>query len=124
MSSLLELLQSLEVELHRPGVRMSRSRLELLLHPEFHEVGRSGRQYDRETIIAFLASRAQHPEVESGGFGLKELGPSGALLTYWSAQRASSGTLSDHALRSSLWVQGPAGWQLLYHQGTPAAEAQ
>ena len=44
MDDLLTHLQTLEVELHHPGVRTSRARLEALLHPDFHEVGRSGRQ--------------------------------------------------------------------------------
>jgi hypothetical protein len=25
----------------------------------------------------------------------------------------------ERSLRSSLWVEGPEGWQLLFHQGTP-----
>jgi len=43
MRDLLELLRGLEVELHHPGTRCSRARLDELLHPDFDEVGRSGR---------------------------------------------------------------------------------
>ena len=49
MNKLQRDLQALEAELHHPGVRCSRERLEQSLHPDFHEVGRSGRQYSRET---------------------------------------------------------------------------
>ena len=42
------------------GERASRcghARLDELLHPDFDEVGRSGRTYDRTTVLAFLASQ-------------------------------------------------------------------
>ena len=122
MNSLLEELQTLEVELHHPGVRCSRERLENLLHPEFHEVGRSGRPYNRETIVRFLAARESQPVVASGAFAVSELGPGVALLTYRSAHLEQNKTLVNHTLRSSVWVKTNAGWQLRYHQGTAAAE--
>jgi len=120
--SLLNELQALEVELHHPGVRCSRSRLEQLLHPDFHEVGRSGRPYDRETVVRYLAALEEQPVVASDGFALVELGPKVALLTYRSAQVEPGRGLVNHTLRSSVWVQSSLGWQLRYHQGTPAAQ--
>jgi hypothetical protein len=93
VTSLLSELQALEVELHHPGVRCSRSRLEQLLHPDFHEVGRSGRPYDRETVIEYLASVEAHPLVASDAFALVELGPEVALLTYRSAHVEQGNTL-------------------------------
>ena len=122
MSQLLGTLQALEVELHHPGVRCSRDRLELLLHPDFHEVGRSGRAYSRDTVIHFLVSQEQHASVQSDQFLVAELGSEMALLTYRSAHPQQDGSLTDHALRSSLWIRSDAGWQLRFHQGTPAAE--
>ena len=123
MNNLLPELQSLEVELHHPGVRLSRERLEFLLHPEFHEVGRSGRTYDRETIISHLAAQRAHPVVASDSFRVSELGPGVALLTYRSAHVEAENRLVNHTLRSSVWLKAAAGWQLRYHQGTPASEA-
>lgn len=122
MSQLLSTLQALEVELHHPGVRCSRDRLEFLLHPDFHEVGRSGRTYSRDTVIQFLVSQEQHAKVLSDRFLVAELGSEIALLTYRSAQLRQDGDLSDHTLRSSLWSRSTVGWQLRFHQGTPAAE--
>jgi hypothetical protein len=121
--ALLDELRSLEVELHHPGVRCSAERLEQLLHPDFHEVGRSGRRYDRPTIVRFLAAQQQPPAVRSDGFALQRLGDGHSLLTYRSAHVQADGSLATHTLRSSVWVRGDADlWQLLYHQGTPAAE--
>lgn len=120
--TLLPELTQLEVELHHPGVRCSAQRLGQLLHPEFHEVGRSGRRYDRATVIGFLATQDAPPAVESWDFVATLLGPGCALLTYQSAQRQPGGALGLHTHRSSLWRRGAEGWQLFYHQGTPAAD--
>jgi hypothetical protein len=91
VDNLLSTLHALEVELHHPGVACDVARLEQLLHPDFHEVGRSGRP----------------------------LGAGVALLTYRSAHRRLDGSLEQHTYRSSVWVEGEGRWQLLYHQGTP-----
>jgi hypothetical protein len=122
VTSLLQELQALEVELHHPGARCSRERLEQLLHPAFHEVGRSGRRYSRDTVVSHLSSQSSHPKVVSDGFALAELGAEFALLTYRSSHEEPGGGLISHSLRSSIWTKSRSGWQLLYHQGTPAAQ--
>ncbi len=116
-------IQALEVELHHPGVRCSRARLEQLLHPQFHEVGRSGRAYSRETVIEFLLSQAAPPDVRPEHFLLAELAPGVVLLTYRSAQGQADSQQVNHTLRSSVWLRSGGSWQLRYHQGTPAAQA-
>ena len=123
MSPLLQELQALEVELHHPGVRCSRERLEQLLHPEFHEVGRSGRAYNREIIVNFLASQESQPVIRSEEFSVVLLAPGAALLTYRSAHVEQDARLVNHTLRSSVWLKASQGWQLRYHQGTAAAQA-
>lgn len=120
-ASLLGVLQALEVELHHPGVACTRERLEQLLHPQFHEVGRSGRRYDRATVVAFLATHPRLPPVESHGFAVERLSPGMALLGYRSVQVPAAGAAPLATLRMSLWQQTGGQWQLRYHQGTPAA---
>ncbi|WP_418315603.1 DUF4440 domain-containing protein [Piscinibacter sakaiensis] len=120
MTDLLAHLQALESELHHPGVRCSRERLEALLHPDFHEVGRSGRPYTRETVIAHLADSATQPDVVASAYSLQMLAPEVALLSYQSAEREPAGSLVLGARRSSVWLQTPVGWQMVYHQGTPS----
>jgi hypothetical protein len=122
MTTLLSKLQALEVELHHPDVRRSRERLEQLLHPDFYEVGRSGRTYTRDTVIDQLTAEQSQPIMESGAFTLLELAPGVALLTYRSAFADPERGLSYHALRSSLWLKTSNSWQMRYHQGTAAAE--
>lgn len=118
--SLLDELRALEAELHHPGQPGCRARLEQLLHPDFHEVGRSGNPYTRDTVIAYLAAQTAAPPVENWGHAVQRLAPDCALLTYRSARRGADGSLSEGALRSSVWLRTPSGWQLAYHQGTPA----
>jgi len=122
VTSLLQKLQALEVELHHPGVNCSRERLEQLLHPQFHEVGRSGRPYNRETVVNYLSKVRSQPAIRSETFAVATLGPEAALLTYRSAQVEKETGLTKHTLRSSVWLETSAGWQLRYHQGTIAAE--
>lgn len=121
MSTLLQELQSLEVELHHPGVRCDRERLEQLLHPDFHEVGRSGRSYSRETIVNFLTAQPKQAVVVSDEFSVSVLSPGVALLTYRSVQLENDESRVNHTLRSSVWLKTGACWQLRYHQGTAAA---
>ena len=118
MTPLLCQLQALEVELHHPGVRLSRERLAQLLHPQFHEVGRSGRAYTRETVISYLSVQESQPEVVSKNFAVSELGPEVVLLTYRSAHNVPTEGLTNHTLRTSIWLKVAASWQLRYHQGT------
>lgn len=122
MVSLLQHLRALEVELHHPGARCSRERLEQLLHPDFHEVGRSGRAYDRETVVDHLVQQHTPPVVVSDAFSVAELSPGVALLTYRSAHVEAGRGLVNHALRSSIWLKMDSGWQLRHHQGTAAAQ--
>jgi hypothetical protein len=122
MESLLSELQALEVELHHPGVRCNIERLKQLLHADFHEVGRSGRQYDHAIVLKHLAEQTSTPSVVPSAFSVCQIAPDVALLTYRSAHRREDGSLIDHTLRASVWVRVGNLWQLRYHQGTPAAE--
>ena len=119
MTDLLVELEALERELHHPGVACTRERLEHLLHPDFHEVARSGRRYTRQIVIDYLAARTQIPPVTTDAHRLQTLAPDWALLSYRSAEIASDGTRFNAALRASLWTRTPTGWQLFYHHGTP-----
>ncbi len=123
-STLLAELMALELALHEPAVRANRLQLERLLHPQFAEVGRSGRAYTHSGICERLvgAGEQAQPQVEASHFAVSELGSGVALLTYRSAHRESTGTLAHHALRTSVWLRTETGWQMRYHQGTAALE--
>lgn len=121
MDDLLAELTTLETELHHPGATCTRERLERLLHPDFHEVGRSGARYTRQAVIDFLADRGAPPQVIAYDHRIEQLAADVALLHFGSHEVAADGTHRHAALRMSVWRRTSAGWQLHYHQGTPTA---
>lgn len=90
-----------------PAVRADRSALEDLLHADFVEIGRSGRVWDRGTMIEALLA---DPDVsgEPEDMTVDELAYGNALVTY---------TLNG-VRRSSIWIRDAGKWQLRFHQGT------
>jgi hypothetical protein len=58
--------------------------------------------------------------VRAEQFELIRVGPKAAVLTYVSAHDTATGELLRRTFRSSLWVETEAGWQMRFHQGTPA----
>ena len=99
-----------EQRLLDPAVRADPEQVGALLHPEFSEVGRSGRVWEREVTLVALA---QDPAVgqEYTDFVPYRITDDLVLLRF----RGTDGTQ-----RSSLWVRDAAlGWVMRYHQGTP-----
>lgn len=119
--SLLQLLKTLEVELHKPAARTDAARLNALLHDDFREFGRSGGAYAKAEILSRLPAEAQHAVFVADNFEVRSIGESVALLTYRSAHQQADGTLDAFTLRSSLWERTTLGWQMSFHQGTPTA---
>ena len=94
-----------------PAVRADRAGLERLLHPDFAEVGRSGRWWTRADMIEALLD---DPDVtgEPQDLGVDELAYGVALVTY---------TL-DGTRRSSIWIREDGRWQMRFHQGTTVSK--
>jgi hypothetical protein len=116
---LLDELRSLETELQTIETRRNRQRMEMLLHPDFVEFGRSGRRYTRTDILNEFGLTGVLAAVHSENFDLAVLGEGIALLTYASAHEDADGKQYRHTLRSSVWVCTETGWQMRFHQGTP-----
>ena len=108
------IVEALERELLRPETRADLGRTGVLLHPDFTEIGSSGRIWTRDAVMMTLEEQPGGP-TELELLGADRLGEQTILLTYRS--HARSGT----ALRSSLWVHDGAQWRLRFHQGTPEA---
>ncbi|WP_047249563.1 DUF4440 domain-containing protein [Chromobacterium subtsugae] len=120
--NLLPLLQQMEQTLHQPAARADAALLERWLDSGFREIGRSGRQYDKPTIMAALLREnpGASTTVHSSEYRLTLLAEDIALLTYHSAHAGPDGALSEHTLRSSIWKRVDSAWRLAFHQGTPA----
>jgi hypothetical protein len=114
-----EILQTLEIELHKSSLRQDITRLNALLHPDFVEFGRSGKRYSRADILKMLPAEQDRPVIWADHFDLRMLSPSIALLTYQSAHVMTDGKLERCAWRTSIWQATDDGWQMSFHQGTP-----
>lgn len=114
--SILAALQALEPLIYAANDGKTRAYFEQLLAPDFWEVGASGTIYSRAFVLSTLEERNQNPRVEAWhtfGFDLRRVEAHHFLLTY-SLQQPTR--LSR---RATLWRQTGAGWQMVYHQGTP-----
>ena len=105
-----------ELLLLDPSVRASRERVLALLHPDFVELGASGRRWDAETAAASMAAAAAGDPVEASGFVGSRLADDVVLLTFEARRYLRV------SLRSSVWVRLDGEWRLRFHQGTPAGE--
>jgi ribonuclease HI len=113
MASEVEEVTQRELSLLSPEVRGDRPQLEALLHPEFVEVGASGRRWTRSQMIDALVDEPGAAGPQVSDLESWPLSTDVVLVTY-SARRG--GTTS---LRSSIWVRGEHGWVARFHQGTP-----
>ncbi|AXE32141.1 DUF4440 domain-containing protein [Chromobacterium phragmitis] len=118
---LLTLLRGKEAALHRFDVRRDPDLLDALLNDGFHEIGRSGREYGKQSIIASLLQESADdaPEIRSQDYRLTLLADNVALLNYRSAHLHADGRVENHALRASIWKKTNGVWRLAHHQGTP-----
>jgi ribonuclease HI len=102
-----------ELSLLNPAVRGDRAQLEALLHPDFVEVGASGRRWTRSQIIDALVDAPSVDDLQVSDLQSRALDTDVVLVTY-SVRRAGTTTL-----RSSIWVRRELGWVVRFHQGTP-----
>ncbi|MET3809281.1 ribonuclease HI family protein [Arthrobacter sp. UYEF3] len=108
------IVEALERELLLPGTRADLGRTGVLLHPDFTEIGSSGRLWTRDEMMMELEDAPGVP-AELELLAAERISEGSVLLTLRSHTR--SGTV----LRSSLWVLDGVQWRLRFHQGTPEA---
>ncbi|MET3366790.1 ribonuclease HI family protein [Arthrobacter sp. M2012083] len=102
---------ALERELLRPDVRADIGRIGVLLHPDFAEIGSSGRFWTRDAMMMALEEDPGEP-TELELLSADRLSDTTILLNYRSFAHTGS------ALRSSVWMLDRGQWRLRFHQGT------
>ena len=104
---------ALEQRLLDPEVRARPDEVERLLHPDFREVGASGRTWTRAALVAALrddpGAGAAMDDVQA-----TRVTEDVVLLTYTAVPPAG-----PRSRRSSVWVASAGGWRVVFHQGTP-----
>jgi hypothetical protein len=102
-----------ELLLHDPAVRADPGRVRGLLHPDFVELGTSGRIWDGKAIVEALAAESAPAQRRAVDIVPVSLGVDTVLLTY------RIDDLERASLRSSVWLRNTDGeWLLRFHQGT------
>jgi hypothetical protein len=105
-----------ELQLHQPEVRRSPAVAGALMHPDYTEVGASGRWWNRADMLAAMAEEPpDSPPITASMVQASRLSGDTILVTYISQAGPR------RAYRSSVWLRGDEGWQVWYHQGTLAA---
>ncbi len=108
-----ELVVRLERALLTDEVRGDPAAVAALLHPAWEEVGRSGRRWSRDELLATIGPLEERVDLEL--LSVDRVGD--ALLVLWRSVPAGG----DATLRSSLWVRSGERWLQRFHQGTPEA---
>ncbi|MEO6881184.1 MAG: DUF4440 domain-containing protein [Mycobacteriaceae bacterium] len=104
-----------ELMLLDPDVRASSERVLALLHPDFVEIGASGRRWDAAGIASALERAGDEEAVEAREMIGSRLAADVVLLTF------QAGRPGRVTVRSSVWVRLDGQWRLRFHQGTVAA---
>ncbi len=102
-----------ERQLLSRSIRSDHSAVEALLHPDFAEIGASGRFWQRDEILELITSSDDPRTPEATHFEATTIARDTVLLTY-----ACTGT--RYARRSSIWQRVDGAWKIRFHQGTPA----
>lgn len=112
-------LERLEESLWRAETRYDSSYMDAVLHPDFQEIGRSGRVYTRAECIA-ITNGELSVDLPLRGYAGRLVAPSVVLATYVSVVHHDRVHHDGFrvANRSSLWVHDDI-WRLRFHQGTP-----
>lgn len=109
--------KALEEKLLSIEVRRSKAALESLLADDFIEIGRSGRAYNKAQVIEALLRGSASLAPTFSEFKVHMLADGLFLATYFSVNKVNN--LASR--RSSIWRKTGNSWQMVFHQGTPAA---
>ena len=110
-------LRGYEERILDPLMRADPAQIRALLAPEFTEFSSGGHVLNRDAILAALASEPPRQPRQLRGFKVRLLAP-GAALTLWRVKRDDG----IETLRSSVWQLQQGRWQMVFHQGTLAAQ--
>jgi len=118
--AVLEELKRREPVFHRPEFIGSRAAIEVMVAPDFWEIGASGRRYSRQYVLETLEAREEEPidddDWETSDFHCRELARDLYLLTYTLLQG------ERRTRRATIWRRTPSGWVIVFHQGTVVQE--
>lgn len=100
--------------------RFDRDWMDRILHPDFSEVGMSGRTHTREDTLESTSREVDLAvRLPLEGYRLELVDEDVALVRYTSHHTVDGAERHGH--RTSIWIKTDSGWRLRFHQGTPLA---
>lgn len=90
--------------------------MDRMLHPDFTEVGMSGRVHQRQETIDAAPMELEN-QLPLEDCRLEPVDEDVAMIRYIS--RARYDGVERRARRTSIWINTNDGWRLRFHQGTP-----
>jgi aminoglycoside 3-N-acetyltransferase len=112
-----------ERELLDPVCRVDPDRVAALLADEFVEIGKSGRVWNRDGVVAALAAEPGMDGTTIGPISGQQIAPGLVVVRYATHHDGGPGTVH----RTGWWRQTTDGWRCWFHQATvvpePAGEA-
>ncbi len=84
------------------------------IHDEFIEFGKSGKVFDKNSIIKYLNSLDEDRDIEIISFKVKRIKEDVIIANYISYEKE----IEVKALRTSIWKKESSDWKLYFHQGT------
>jgi hypothetical protein len=114
---------ALERELLDPACRVDPDRVAALLADDFVEIGKSGRVWSRDDVVAALAAEPGMDGITIGPMSGQQIAVGHVVVRY--TTHHDGGPRTVH--RTGWWRQSTHGWRCWFHQATvvpePAAEA-
>lgn len=118
-STLTDQIKRMEDALASSEVRGSEMAIKSILHPEFREIGKSGRMFDLSEILSDIQVPNATSSYEIVDFQVESLSDGIVLATYVIPSSTLDGTNPMSSRRSSIWQKEGGVWLLRFHQGTP-----
>lgn len=111
----LDKLETLEESMWLESTRFDLDYMDSVLHEDFFEFGRSGKVFNRKTILEIPSGKI-NATIPLKDFKAELLDENSVIVTYVSEERYDG---LARANRCSIWIKKPDGWKLRFHQGTP-----
>lgn len=97
--------------LHLKKENRKHNKVQDILHPDFKEIGKSGKVYNKHDI--------SHSKLDTDKYIIKDFEAQtlakGCILCTYTLFNVSRNTITK---RSSIWKYYEGDWKLLFHQGT------
>lgn len=115
---LTERFEVLQQQVFQHVLRGEAEKLAALLTDDFTEISRAGVVYTRAEILVECVGEPSLASIDVEDFQLHRLSNTAILTTCKAHNRSTDGSISGHAVRSSVWVKLQERWLMRFHQAT------